>query len=68
LLMAQSAVSSSPGGSRGTMRRMLEFSAQHKIGPDVQHFPMSEVNEAIAYVEAGKAKYRVVLDADFSKR
>jgi uncharacterized zinc-type alcohol dehydrogenase-like protein len=68
LLVAQAAVSSSPGGSRGTMRRMLEFSAQHEIEPDVQHFPMSEVNEAIAFVEAGKAHYRVVLDADFSKR
>jgi len=50
------------------MRRMLEFSAQHKIEPDVRHFPMSEVNEAIAYVEAGKAHYNVVLDADFFKR
>jgi alcohol/geraniol dehydrogenase (NADP+) len=50
------------------MRRMLEFSAQHGIEPEVQHFPMSEVNEAIAYVEAGKAHYRVVLDADFSRR
>ena len=68
LLMSQTALSSSPGGSCGTMRRMLEFSAHHQIEPDVQHFPMSEVNEAIAYVEAGKARYRVVLDADFSKR
>jgi uncharacterized zinc-type alcohol dehydrogenase-like protein len=67
LLTAQSAISSSPGGSRGTMRRMLEFSAHHGIGPEVQHFPMSQVNEAIEFVEAGKAHYRVVLDADFSK-
>jgi hypothetical protein len=29
---------------------------------------MSEVNEAISFMEAGKAHYRVVLDADFSKR
>jgi uncharacterized zinc-type alcohol dehydrogenase-like protein len=68
LLLAQSSISVSPGGSRGAMRRMLEFSAHHRIEPDVQHFPMSQINEAIAYVEAGKAHYRVVLDADFSQK
>lgn len=68
LLLAQSSISVSPGGSRGAMRRMLEFSAHHRIEPDVQHFPMSQINEAIAYVEAGKARYRVVLDADFSQK
>lgn len=67
LLTEQNSLSSSPGGSRGTMRQMLDFSARHGIGPIVQHFPMSQVNEAIAFVEAGKAHYRVVLDADFSK-
>jgi uncharacterized zinc-type alcohol dehydrogenase-like protein len=27
-------------------------------------FPMSRVNEAIAHLEAGKARYRVVLEND----
>jgi D-arabinose 1-dehydrogenase-like Zn-dependent alcohol dehydrogenase len=26
---------------------------------------MSKVNEALAHLEAGKARYRIVLDADF---
>jgi uncharacterized zinc-type alcohol dehydrogenase-like protein len=26
-------------------------------------FPMSKVNEALAHLEAGKARYRIVLDA-----
>jgi uncharacterized zinc-type alcohol dehydrogenase-like protein len=31
----------------------------------VEHFPMSKVNDALARLEAGKARYRIVLDADF---
>jgi uncharacterized zinc-type alcohol dehydrogenase-like protein len=31
----------------------------------VEHFPMSKINDAIAHFVAGKARYRVVLDADF---
>ena len=44
---------------------MLDFAARHKIAPQVEHFPMSKVNEALAHLEAGKARYRIVLDADF---
>jgi alcohol/geraniol dehydrogenase (NADP+) len=65
LLVPQASVSASPGGSRGTMDKMMRFAARHGIKPIVEHFPMSNVNEAIAYVESGKANYRVVLDADF---
>jgi alcohol/geraniol dehydrogenase (NADP+) len=32
----------------------------------VEHFPMSKVNDAIAHLANGKARYRIVLDADFS--
>ena len=65
LLLPQNAISASPGGSRSSMNKMLRFAAQHHINAQVEHFPMSKVNEAIAYVESGKANYRVVLDADF---
>jgi uncharacterized zinc-type alcohol dehydrogenase-like protein len=44
---------------------MLDFAARHKITPQVEHFPMSKVNEALAHLETGKARYRIVLDADF---
>jgi D-arabinose 1-dehydrogenase-like Zn-dependent alcohol dehydrogenase len=30
-----------------------------------EHFPMSNINEAFARLESGKARYRIVLDADF---
>ena len=48
------------------MRQMLEFAARHSIAPQVEHFPLSKVNDAIAHLAAGKARYRVVLDADFA--
>ena len=44
---------------------MLAFSARHGIAPQVEHFPMSRVNEALDHLRAGNARYRVVLDADF---
>ena len=44
---------------------MLEFAARHNIAPQTEHFPMSRINEAFAHLEAGKARYRIVLDPDF---
>jgi uncharacterized zinc-type alcohol dehydrogenase-like protein len=44
---------------------MLEFAARHAIAPQTEHFRMSQINEAFARLEAGKARYRIVLDADF---
>jgi uncharacterized zinc-type alcohol dehydrogenase-like protein len=29
------------------------------------HFPTSKINEVFARLESGKARYRIVLDADF---
>ena len=42
---------------------MLEFAARHDISPQTEHFPMDQVNEALAHLEAAKARYRIVLDA-----
>ena len=44
---------------------MLEFAARHNISPQTEHFPMSKINEAFEHLESGKARYRIVLDADF---
>src|SRR5262249_6251351 len=65
LLVPQAEISASPSGSRSSLDKMLHFAAQHKISPKVEHFPMSKVNDAIAYLETGKPNYRIVLDADF---
>jgi D-arabinose 1-dehydrogenase-like Zn-dependent alcohol dehydrogenase len=41
-----------------------EFAARHKITPQTEHMPMRRINEAFERLEAGKARYRIVLDAD----
>jgi uncharacterized zinc-type alcohol dehydrogenase-like protein len=63
LISGQRDVSGSPTGSPVDIARMLEFAARHDIRPQVEHFPMSRVNDALAHLEAGNARYRIVLDA-----
>lgn len=65
LLVAQRSISSSPTGSPVMMAEMLDFAARHNITPKTEHFPMSQINEAFEHLKAGKARYRIVLDADF---
>lgn len=66
LLSWQRSLSASPTPSPTLLARMLEFSARHQILPQVERFPMSRVNEAVEHLRSGRARYRVVLDADFS--
>jgi alcohol/geraniol dehydrogenase (NADP+) len=48
-------------GSRAIMHKMLDFAARHQIHPQIECFPMGEVNAALDHLRAGKAHYRVVL-------
>lgn len=64
LIGGQHSVSGSPTGAPATLRTMLDFCARHRIEPAVEFFPMSRVNEAVAHLEDGKARYRVVLEND----
>lgn len=66
LISGQKNISGSPLGSPATTRKMLDFCARHHIAPITEHFPMSQVNEAMAHLESGKARYRVILENDFS--
>lgn len=66
LIGGAKSVSGSPLGSPATVGTMLEFCARHGIAPVTETFPMSQVNEAIAHLEAGKARYRIVLENDFA--
>jgi uncharacterized zinc-type alcohol dehydrogenase-like protein len=65
LIGAQRTVSGSPTGSPVAIATMLDFAARHNIAPQNEHFPMSKINDAFARLESGKARYRIVLDADF---
>lgn len=61
MIMGQKSLSGSPLGSPATTATMLEFCARHKIAPVTEQFPMAKVNDAIAHLKSGKARYRVVL-------
>jgi uncharacterized zinc-type alcohol dehydrogenase-like protein len=66
LLAGQKSISASPTGPRSAMDAMLSFAARHGIMPQVERFPMSRANDAMEHLRAGKARYRIVLDADFA--
>jgi alcohol/geraniol dehydrogenase (NADP+) len=65
LISQQRSVSGSPSGSPVATEMMIDFASRHNIAPQTEHFPMSKINEAFARLESGKARYRIVLDADF---
>jgi uncharacterized zinc-type alcohol dehydrogenase-like protein len=66
VIPGQKSVSGSPLGSPATMATMLDFCARHGIEAVTEHFPMSRINEAMDHLRAGNARYRIVLDNDFS--
>ena len=61
LIMGDKSVGGSPIGSPEIIRIMLDFCNRHSIYPNVEEFPMEEVNEAIEHLDQGKARYRIVL-------
>ena len=65
LIAGQRSISGSPAGSPVAIETMLDFASRHNVAPQTEHFPMSEINEAFARLDSGKARYRIVLDADF---
>jgi uncharacterized zinc-type alcohol dehydrogenase-like protein len=65
LIGGQRSISGSPTGSPVDIATMLEYAARHSVTPQTEHFPMSRINDAFQRLESGKARYRIVLDADF---
>jgi alcohol/geraniol dehydrogenase (NADP+) len=61
MILGQRSLSGSPVGSPATIDDMLQFCARHDITPITEHFHMSEVNDAIARLRSGEARYRIVL-------
>ena len=68
LIAQQRSVSGSLTGAPATIATMLEFASRHGVVPQNEHFPMSHIDEAFARLDSGKARYRIVLDADFGSR
>jgi len=66
LIAAQREISGSPSGAPSTVLTMLDFCARHAIAPVTEEFPMSQADEAMAHLESGKARYRIVLKNDLA--
>ncbi|MCO1336853.1 NAD(P)-dependent alcohol dehydrogenase [Microbulbifer sp. OS29] len=64
VLFGQRSISASPVGSPATIETMLEFVAHHKIKPEVEIFPMNQIEAAFEHLKSGKAKYRIVLSQE----
>lgn len=56
LIQQQKSLSGLPVGSPKTMATRLEFCARHQILPQLEHFPMSQVNAASDHLRSGKAR------------
>lgn len=65
MLFTQKEISGSPVGSPATIATLLDFCARHQLAPMTETFAMSDVNAAMEHLRAGKARYRVVLKANF---
>ena len=65
LIIGQRSIGGSPLGSPATIATMLDFAARHQIAPQIEIFPMSQVNAAMEKLHAGKPRYRIVLENDF---
>lgn len=62
LILGEREVSGSPTGSPIDIATMLDFAARHDVRPQVEMFPMNQVNEALKHLADGKARYRIVLE------
>ncbi|OTG80222.1 alcohol dehydrogenase [Acinetobacter sp. ANC 5054] len=65
LISGAKSVTGSSTGSPAALRQLLKFAARQNIAPQIELFPMSQVNEAIERLHSGQVRYRVVLKADF---
>ena len=61
LIIGQKTISGTPMGNPATLSKMLDFAVRHNIEPVTEIFNMDQINEAMAHLESGKARYRIVL-------
>ena len=65
LIGGDRSISGSATGNPSELRKLMKFAGRSKVAPTTELFPMSQINEALKHVREGKARYRVVLKADF---
>jgi uncharacterized zinc-type alcohol dehydrogenase-like protein len=61
MIGGEKSLAGSPLGSPALTSTMLDFCVRHDIYPMVEEFDLADVNLAMEHVQAGKARYRVVL-------
>lgn len=57
--------SGSAARSPGGLRTLMKFAARARLAPTIELYLMSRINEALQHMRDGKARYRIVLKADF---
>ena len=62
MAMHRQSVGGSLIGSIAETQEVLDFCAEHAIGPDVQVIPITEINDAYKKVEDGEVRFRYVID------
>ncbi len=62
LILGQKSVISSVVGSRSEMQAMLEFSARHHIVPQIETYPLAEINTVLERLKKNEVRYRAVLE------
>ncbi|KNC95675.1 NADPH-dependent aldehyde reductase Ahr [Trabulsiella odontotermitis] len=65
LIAGDRSVSGSATGNPSELRKLMKFAGRSGVTPTTQLFPMSKINDALKHLRDGKARYRVVLKADF---
>lgn len=60
--MHRKSVAGSLIGSIAETQEVLDFCAQHRIGPDIQVIAIQEINDAYREVEKGQSRFRYVID------
>jgi uncharacterized zinc-type alcohol dehydrogenase-like protein len=60
-IIGQKSIVSGCIGSRSEIRAMLDFSARHRIAPQIELFPMRDANRALERLRKNEMRYRAVL-------
>ncbi len=55
-------------GNLAETQEVLDFCAEHNIGPDIQVIPIQQINDAYSKVEDGDVRFRYVIDISSLKQ
>lgn len=64
VVFGQKSMAGSIVGGRADMAEMLQFCADKGVEPMVQTMKLSQLNEALELLKAGKPRYRIVMETD----